>query len=262
MSSMKYEQLHNTRDLGGILTTGGGTIRPGMLIRSGQLTNASFKDLINLKNNVSLVVDFRTEKERFEVPDPELDGIDNIHIPVIDDLAAGVSRDSKSDEEAFRMLAADPEGSLKYMCRTYEGFITSGAAVEGYKRFINMLLEGRDKAILWHCTAGKDRTGFATVLVLEMLGADRDTITENYLKTNEFIEPNVQYMINMFFGAQPMRDPRVETALRNMFGARKEYLDAAYAKAAELYGDFDSYLRNGLKLSQSDIDRMRELYIV
>ena len=245
MKKIEFEQLNNTRDLGGIVVQDGSTIIPDRLIRSGRLGIGSESDIERIGELVSVVVDFRSDNERSETPDPDIPGVENIHIPIIDDLAAGVSRDQKSDEEAFMMLANDPDGALEYMCRTYEGFVASES----------------DKAVLWHCTAGKDRAGFATVIVLEILGADRDTITQNYLRTNELIEDDIQRMIGMFFRMTGAADPNTGVALKHMFSARKEYLEAAYDMVEKLYGDFGMFLNEGLGLRDEDILRMREMYL-
>ncbi len=258
---MTFDKLNNTRDLGGITGADGRKILPNKLIRSGRLGLGSEEDIRKIGNIVSAVVDFRSENERAETPDPDMNGVDYYHIPIIDDLAAGVSRDQKSDEEAFMMLANNPDGALGYMCRTYEGFVTSKSALSGYRSFVDLLLNDPDDAILWHCTAGKDRAGFASVIVLEMLGADKDTIMNNYLMTNDLIGPDIDNMVKWFFGMTGKGDEKTEQALRNMFEARREYLEAAYAKVEELYGDFDTFLKEGLGLTESDTQKMRDTYL-
>ena len=79
------------------------------------------------------------------------------------------------------MLVHDPEGTFAYSCNCYRGFVSSETARKGYRAFIDLLLEGRERAILWHCTAGKDRAGFAAAIVLALLGVSMDRIFEDYL---------------------------------------------------------------------------------
>lgn len=258
---MKFDRLNNTRDLGGLTGADGRKVLMNKLIRSGRLSPGSEEDIKKIGNLVSAVVDFRSENERLEAPDPSIDGVSYYHIPIIGDLAAGVSRDQKSDKEAFMMLVNDPDGALKYMCRMYMGFASSKAALAGYRSFVNLLLENERKATLWHCTAGKDRAGFASVIVLEILGADRDTIMENYLMTNTLIKSDVDKIVNMFFNMIGSGDEKTEQSLRNMFEARSEYLEAAYAGVEELYGDFKTFLAEGLRLTESDIQKMRDKYL-
>ena len=252
MGRIELEKLNNTRDLTDI-TLPHGHIKPGRLIRSGLLEKAIRSDLQWIRDNVSVVVDFRSVREIFEAPDPYVEGVERMHCPIIDDLAAGVSRDSKSDEEALDLLKANPDSAMSYMCRMYERFVTSEAARRGYEAFVRKVLKNREKAVLWHCTVGKDRAGFGTAIVLEMLGADRETIISDYLETNRYIEPDIKAMVNFFFGMIENPDSDTETALRILFGARREFLEAAYAKVEEQYGSFDTYIKYGLHVSDEDM---------
>ena len=252
MGRIELKKLNNTRDLGGI-DVADGCIRPGRLFRSGMLESASISDRHWLRENVSVVIDFRSGREIFESPDPYIEGVECIHLPIIDDVAAGVSRDSQSDEEAIDLLKANPDSAMSYMCRMYEKFVTSETSRRGYEAFTRKILESGDRGVLWHCTVGKDRAGFGTAIVLEMLGADRETIISDYLETNQYIEQDVKAMVNFFFGVIENPDSDTETALRTLFGARREFIEAAFAKAEELYGSFRGYIRDGLHVSDEDI---------
>ena len=139
--------------------------------------------------------------------------------------------------------------------------MTSASALKGYRQFVDLLLDGREKAILWHCTAGKDRAGFAAAIVLEMLGVDRETIIRNYLKTNDYIEDDINRMVGMFFKMTGSGDKGTENALRYMFSARREYLEAAFDCIEHKNGDFKGFLIEGLGLSEEDIARMRDMYL-
>ena len=144
-----------------------------------------------------------------------------------------------------------------------KGFLEGEKGKKAYGEFLQILLGcDPERAVLWHCTAGKDRAGFATAIVLEILGADRDTITQNYLRTNELIEDDIQRMIGMFFRMTGAADPNTGVALKHMFSARKEYLEAAYDMVEKLYGDFGIFLNEGLGLRDEDISKMREMYLV
>ena len=261
MGRIELQNLNNTRDLGGIVVPDG-RIREGRLIRSGLLGEASWSDKQWIKENVSTVIDFRSDREIWEAPDPFIIGVGSYHLPIIDDLAAGVSRDSKSDEEAIDLLTVNPGSALSYMCRMYGRFITSETSRCGYETFVRKVLDNRNKAILWHCTVGKDRAGFGAAIVLEMLGADRETIIADYLETNKYIEPDIAAMVNFFFGVIEDPDDDTETALRTLFGARREFLEAAYSKADEMYGSFDAYIRDGLHVSDEDIAEWKKDILV
>ena len=260
MISIDLEKLNNTRDLGGISVAGGHVV-PGKLIRSGHLGAASESDIRWISDNVDTVIDFRSDKERCEAPDPQIDGVENLHMPVIKDLAAGITRDEESDKEAFKRVALDPSAALRYMCGLYEEFVLLESARTGYEAFIRELFADPDRTVLWHCTAGKDRAGFATALVLEMLGADRETIIADYLATNVFLESEVQNLVAFYAGSVEALDPALEQSFRYLFGASREFLEAAYAKAEELYGSMAGFIRDGLHIEDADIEAWRQALV-
>lgn len=156
---IEFDNLKNTRDLGGLVAKDGRTIRSGRLIRSGQLVGLSERDREKLSSLVGTVIDMRTEGERQTNPDVVLEGVEYLHIPVVGVLTPGVTREVKSVEELVRVLLFKPEQSLEYMCNLYRQFIRSDFSISAYASFIRTLLEDQEKAVLWHCTAGKDRAG-------------------------------------------------------------------------------------------------------
>ena len=188
-------------------------------------------------------------------------GIDGIHLPIFESLAAGVSRDKKSDEEAFKMVAVDPERALDYMKCTYAGFVTSDFTRSQYQRFVKFLLEKHDKAVLWHCTAGKDRAGFASVIVQELLGVERAAIMEDYLKTNKYLQAEIQQLCEMTGRMLGGLDGTTERALEYLFGAHEEYLATVYSEITERYGGFDGFIKDGLGISDEERMSFRQLYI-
>ena len=158
-AKIDFANLNNTRDLGGMLAADGRRIAPGRLIRSGHLFFASERDADRLSALVDEVVDFRTDGERAEKPDPELAFVTFHHIPIFGKLTAGVTREEAADRLALDRLMEDAGATREYMCRTYENFIDGEVARTGYRRFLEILAAPREGGLLWHCTAGKDRAG-------------------------------------------------------------------------------------------------------
>ena len=263
MSRLLYlENLHNTRDLGGMETTDGRRIRSGKLIRSGHLFGGSAADLNMLGETVDTVVDFRTPQEAEEKPDPAISGVNFWHIPIFDSLKAGVTREEESDAQVIRMMMGDHRRAKAYMCGIYTDFVSVPFEISQYEKFVRLLMEPHEKAVLWHCTAGKDRAGFASVIVEELLGVDRAAIRADYLQSNECLAEDIRELIGMFYAMEGEENPEAELALRYLFGAREEFRDAVYAEIEKRYGGFDGFISDGLHISPDEREALKQMYLV
>lgn len=258
--AIAFEKLKNTRDLGGMSGIDGRKIIPGKLIRSGHLEPASEGDIQTLGAMTDIIVDFRTDKECEEKPDPKIPGTEYIHLPAVRDVVAGMTREKKAGESVFRTLGNDPSGALKYMCSVYEDFVKDEGCLGCYRSFIDVLLRNPGKAVLWHCTAGKDRTGFAALLIQEILGVRREDIFEDYLRTGEYLRGDVDRLI-AYFGGKQGGGKETEEALGYLFGTSELYLKAVYGKAEELYGSFSGFIEKGLKVTEEEAERLRDIYL-
>ena len=247
---LPFEGLRNTRDLGGMRTKDGRCVRRGLLIRSGNLSTATDADRKKLSALVGTIVDFRTEKERSEHPDPEFPGVEVFALPVISSLTAGVTRDRDSDEEAMRILTESAEATRDYMRRTYLSFAESPAALSGYSAFARLLCRDRPGALLWHCTAGKDRAGFASVIAEELLGVSREDIRADYIYTNVCLADDIRALTESVSRQIGNRSAEAEASLLAMFSAELTYLDGLYARIDALWGGFEGYLRDGLGVTE------------
>ena len=259
---ISFEKLSNFRDLGGLVTRDGRRIKGGKLIRGGNLFGASDADIEKLSDRVELVVDFRTEGEISEKPDPEIPGAKNWHLPVLETITEGVSREKDADQHSFERFMADPDAALNYMVKTYEHMAKSSFALNQQKLLLQRLLEPGKKGVLWHCTAGKDRTGIFALIIEEILGVPRDTIIEDYLLTNQGNYELVEHLVQ-FLSARSDVDPETAvTSLRIMFGAREEYILAFYREAEQFYGNMDIFLEKTLGADSEMRKVFRELYLI
>jgi protein-tyrosine phosphatase len=266
MERYSFEGIPNIRDLGGLWTVDGRRTKQGLLLRSGQLFFSTEGDLARLcELGIAEVIDLRSGLERAEKPDLEIPGARNLHLPIMEDISAGVTRDAESDEGAFAMLAQGgddaPVLAAAYMQKTYRSFVESPFSVSQYARFAGEAVScaERGRAILWHCTAGKDRAGFAAAIMLEALGVTRADIVEDYLLTNERLAAVVGQLIEQFEGQLPT--DAAHEAARRLFLADESYLQAAYGAAEDLYGGFDAFLEQGLGLDAGVRAHMQELFL-
>lgn len=258
---LSFEKLHNIRDLGGMSAADGRIIVSGRLIRCGNLSELSDSDRAAFSALTDTVIDFRTDGERSEKPDIELPGIRYHHIPIMDSLTAGITREKAADQNIFARLGSDPAKARQYMCDMYHAFAESDFAAAQYARFIRLLTQPREKAVVWHCTAGKDRAGIGAAIIEELLGVDRDDVIADYLMTNECLREDFAFLTE-FVKAQAGPGSRTtEEALRYLFGAERDYIEEYYDTIDSKYGSFDVFIRDGLKLTAEDIMELQRLYL-
>ena len=289
---LPFETLHNIRDLGGMPAADGRRIRSGKLIRSGHLADISDTDRAHLAGLVDMIVDFRTTEEESRQPDREIPGAAYYHIPVIDSLTAGITREKEADQDAITLLLFKPKEALEYMKMTYTGFVLSDFARSRYTRFLNLVLahsraeagaqsgEGSGaqnmandgtrngafsaagtKAILWHCTAGKDRAGIGTVLLQEILGVPRKEIFADYLYTNECLVEDIGRLTRFFKQKAGRDDPVIDESLHYLFGAHEAYLATFYALVEQKFGSMDAFLREALSVTDDMRQTLQDAFL-
>ncbi len=270
MKSLKleFDKLNNTRDLGGMITQSGKKIIKNKLFRSGNLVRASEADIEQLRRKIELIVDFRTAKEVSEKSDPIIDGVKHIHLPAMNELTAGITREESATVSVIKRFAEDTNGAKDYMINIYKYFVTAQVPLVNYRKFIYLLLEKREKAVLWHCTAGKDRAGFASIIVQELLGIDEESIFEDYLYTNDCLKEEIKLITLELMhkynidGSNIEKSLRFQKAIDFLFGAKEEYFLGLFEKIKEVYGNFDGFISKGLKITDEQRETFCNLYLV
>ena len=261
---IELDGLHNTRDLGGMIGAGGKKIKEGMLYRSAQLSTASEADKAFLADHLGLVVDFRTSQEASEKPNPVWDTVKNVWNPILEEAQLGITREEETDksagtsEQASMMM--DPVKATAFMCQTYKNFFTD-FGISQYEKFVRMLMDNDNKGALWHCTAGKDRAGFATIIVQSILGVSKEDIIADYMDTNKYSEGEIQKMYGYIKSQMPMEMPGLEGGVRALFGAKEEYIQTIFDVIGERWGSFDAFLAQALHLTDADIQAMRDKFL-
>lgn len=259
---LHFEKLHNIRDLGGMTVANGRRIISGRLVRCGNLSELSEQDRIAFTSLADTVIDFRTDGERSEKPDIELPGIWYHNIPILDSLTAGITRERAADQNVFARFGAEPAKARQYMCDMYHAFAESDFAAAQYSRFIRLLLEPREKAAVWHCTAGKDRAGIGAAIIEEILGVAREDVINDYMATNEYLKEDFAFLTEFVKALAGKGGVVTGEALRYLFGAERDYIEEYYHTIESKYGSFDSFLRDGLKLTVNDIQKLRSRYLI
>lgn len=259
--------IENARQLGGYETADGRHVKRDVLLRTAKLSDAPSEELAALKDiyHLGVVVDFRTLAEREGAPDPEIDGVDNIVLDVLDEgsrtgagaAIAGIYENGGA-EPAEVMLNIIRSGCVSE--RMYADMAFDPAAEKGFRDFFRILLEnGGQKAVLWHCSGGKDRTGAAAVLLLLALGVNKETALRDFELTNEFLREKIAYMESR--AAELTDDPEETAWVKDLTGVNRKYMEKLLDTLEEKYGSQERYLTEGLGLDRTELEQLREMYL-
>ena len=259
--------IENARQLGGYETADGRHVKKDALLRTARLSDAPPEELAALKDiyHLGVVVDFRTLAEREGAPDPEIDGVDNIVLDVLDEgsrtgagaAIAGIYENGGA-EPAEVMLNIIRSGCVSE--RMYADMAFDPAAEKGFRDFFRILLEnGGQKAVLWHCSGGKDRTGAAAVLLLLALGVNKETALRDFELTNEFLREKIAYMESR--AAELTDDPEEIAWVKDLTGVNRKYMEKLLDTLEEKYGSQERYLTEGLGLDRAELEQLREMYL-
>ena len=240
MIPIELRSVGNIRDLGGTGMENGSVIRCGCLIRSAHLGYAAQADiqLLRDEHRLSKIIDLRTGGERSELPDHSF-GIEHLRLPIFHEFKAGISHETQQKQS-----------DIPRMEDLYRFIMTDADSVAGFRNVLKAIFthDYRKGSVLWHCTEGKDRCGMTTALVLTALGADRDTILEDYLETNKVNIPKARAMYEQVL---ELRGPEAAENVYQAYIADENYLYAAW----EVMGD--NYLRDILGFSEKMIQNFR-----
>ena len=247
---LPMDGAHNTRELGGYKTTDGKSVKWGMLFRSDKLSDISGTDQEYLQNlGIKKIIDFRSEEEKTEDPDIIPSGISYVEIPISVDGAM------RSKIEA--VLKGETDKEVKsFLIDANREFVTSYTDV--YENFLRGLIDD-DAPTLFHCTAGKDRAGFAAAISLIALGVSREDVIEDYMKTNAFTKDRIEEILGQI---KLMSLYQTDTEiLRPLIGVERVYIETAFKTAEEKYGSLENFIRDGLNISDEDIQKLRNKFL-
>ena len=247
---LPMDGAHNTRELGGYKTTDGKSVKWGMLFRSDKLSDISEADQKYLQAlGIKKIVDFRSEEEKIEDPDIIPTGISYVEMPISVDGAM------RSKIEAVLKGETDKEVE-SFLIDANREFVTNYTNV--YENFLRGLID-EDAPTLFHCTAGKDRAGFAAAISLIALGVSREDVIEDYMKTNAFTEDRIEEILSQIkLMSLYQADAEI---LRPLIGVEQIYIETAFETAEEEYGSLENFIRDGLNISDEDIQKLRNKFL-
>ena len=251
--------LPNTRDLGGIRTKDGKYILPHRLIRSGELHGISHegKKVLEKEYNLKEIVDLRTDMEILASPDPLFLGVHWTHCPIYDLKEVGEIGRGSSLRDILDDLKNHPEETMLHL---YKDMVSNPFSIEHWRRFFDILLQEDKGAVLFHCTQGKDRTGMAAVLILTVLGVDKETIYEGYERTTGYLHAENEEIIHKLCEKEH-EGPEAFENLKYLFIAYPKYLDVAYQTAEEKYGSMENFITEGIGVTAEEQQALKDKYL-
>ncbi|EKM79889.1 hypothetical protein AGABI1DRAFT_113143 [Agaricus bisporus var. burnettii JB137-S8] len=246
----------NVRDLGCYPSTTfpGKITRPRHLYRSAEIAGVSPEGKILFKQlNITRVFDLRSdiELQKYNAPLPQIDGVEITQNPVFKTI-------DYSPEMIAKRYQLYASGKTEAFMELYSQILEHGGPAFG-----SILRHVRDKpndGCLFHCTAGKDRTGIIAAIILKLAGVDDEMIANDYALTRVGREPARQ-MILARLTKEPLFASNNEAAL-NMFTCRHETMTAFLELLQDKYGGVDTYVKNYLGLSDDDVCKIQENILV
>ncbi len=249
---LNFEGISNFRDLGGYPAADGRAVKWGKLYRSGHLATASNADLAGLAElQLASFIDFRSGAEKTEEPNrlPDPASFALVEIPVLDEGNRNLFNEISTRIEEGTLGDFDPDLTMIQANRQFADEFTPQ-----FRQFVDTVLEADGAPVLWHCTAGKDRTGFAAAVLLRILGVPQDIIMQDYLASSAPALGSRRkelLMLRLFEGEETADKIAV------MLGVEPAWLEAAFEQIDTTWGSFDNYVAEGLQLSAADVQRLR-----
>ena len=241
--------IPNLRDIGGYRTTDGRWVKMGMIYRSDQLDRLSDSDLGAMGDlGLALVADLRTASERSREPDRLPAGAEHLVLDVAAD-SHGLGGDMR---QAMSLINTGKGAEM--LTEANRDFVSLDSARTAYSALLGRIGAEDAGPTLYHCTAGKDRTGWATAVILTILGVPREMVMADYLASNDYLRAKNETILA---AASSASTPIARENLEPVLGVRAAYIEAAFAEVDKRYGSFDRYVRDGLGLDDAAIDRLR-----
>jgi protein-tyrosine phosphatase len=251
---LPLEGGRNFRDLGGYRTTDGHSVKWGLLFRSGSMHGLTARDYTYLdKIGIKVVCDFRDNRERAGEPVP---------------WPAAQAPAVLSDDYSLADTGLMPKGDIRAMttaqaramlASSYPRMLTFFA--DQYRRMFAELLAGH-APLAFNCSAGKDRTGIAAALLLTALGVPRETVIQDYLLTNRYLDSKPVLAQQSKSGANAAWAQLSPSVMAAFMAADRSYIEAALQALDKHPGGARGYFHDEMKLSDADIAKLGRMYLM
>jgi protein-tyrosine phosphatase len=258
VTAATFERIANFRDAGGHVTPDGARVRTGLLFRCGHLADATDADLDRLEQlGVAIVIDLRATVER------QIEGVSRlpsgatlVHLPMCDVRAGEDIRELLSSGNIARIKEAFPPGAAReVMLNGARAVVVADEHRAAYSELVRTLIDANGTPALVHCSAGKDRTGWAVALVLLALGVADELVVADYLRANESLGARMANIARATAGELDL------SVLEPLVLVHEDYIATSLAALEEEWGGIDGYLREGLGIDEQLRARLQSVFL-
>ena len=252
--------VFNFRDVGGYKNMEGKEIRKGLLFRSGQLSNLSDSDIHILKKiEIKNCIDLRSEQELKKYPQKIPENIKYHIFDVLSDAKDSINpivleKMIRSPREANEIF--EKEKVEDFFIKAYREIITMNSARKSFSNFFSLISNRDELPALFHCTTGKDRTGWVSACFLKLMDVPEETIYKDYLLSNEYILPAYKKEIDYF-----LNNGGDISIIESILGVKQEYLDAAFDEMEKIYGKIEDYFHIALGIDYQKQEKIKKIFL-
>jgi len=237
-------------------TEGGGKVVQGRVFRADALSKLTGEDVAVLAGlGLRTAIDFRSVQEVTSAGADLLPaGATAVALPIeagdLDDFVAVMTGGDLAKQSAVLGNGK----AAQFMLGINRQFVADPDHLAQFGRALHLIADQGRQPVLYHCTAGKDRTGWMTAILLTALGVPRDAIMADYLATNDYVWPAYEGAVQALADAGQLADPAL---VRPLLVQDPGYLTAAFDEVGARYGSFGAFLADGLDFTAADLERLR-----
>jgi protein-tyrosine phosphatase len=254
---LPLEGAVNVRDVGGHRSASGPKVAPGRLLRGDALSRLTEADVEKLGAvGLRTVVDFRMPGEVLVNGEDRLPpGATRVSLPLTGG-ELGAFYDLIASGQHRQQEAVLGQGrAAEFMRRVHRDFVADQRQRDSFGITLRIIADASlGLPLLYHCTSGKDRTGWMTAIVLTALGVPHADVLTDYLACNDIYQARYFKLSNDLAKTGMMRDPGL---LRPILELSPGYLDAAFDEVWRRYGSFEAFLARGLDLDRQALHQLR-----